>query len=256
MEETLEKLLRLVAEGEQDEAERLISQNNNLLQLAGTVKDLSGREFKQITAFQYALWAGDWNMWNMIQKYLPKNIAAEQLEIFESEGTSHGKRFSLQSLMDALQIFVDKAEREWNYDSRAKEHWQKKVGGAQRQLPANMVNQYCQGDRTFNPCPNFNEAKLARTRVIEVWGQATSSWVTEDWFKAKYSGGHIGDAFAIVRCDLQRTAQQLTVDPNYKDWIMRSVRADLMAIQSLEKTLVEKFELLSSQLKSSSFQFV
>ena len=66
----------------------------------------------------------------------------------------------------------------------------------------------------------------------------------------------MGETFAIVRCDLERTAQQMTVDPHYQDWVMRSARADLIAIQALEKIRVEQLELLSSQLKSFlSFQF-
>ena len=72
----LRQLLQYVAEGEQDKAEALIQTDKNLLLHAGTVKDLSGREFKPITAFQYALWAMDYHMWTMIQKYLPKEAQA------------------------------------------------------------------------------------------------------------------------------------------------------------------------------------
>ena len=66
------QLLQFVAEGEQDQAEALIQQDQNRLLHVGTVMDLSGREFKGITAFQYALWAMDWHMWTMIKKYLPE----------------------------------------------------------------------------------------------------------------------------------------------------------------------------------------
>ena len=61
-EKALNQLLQSVAEGEQDKAEEFIQKNKNLLLYPGTVKDLSGREFKQITAFQYALWALDWHI--------------------------------------------------------------------------------------------------------------------------------------------------------------------------------------------------
>jgi hypothetical protein len=67
----IHELLRLVVEGEQDQAEAMIKKDKNLLLAAGRIIDLSGREFERITAFQYALWALDWHMWTMIQKYLP-----------------------------------------------------------------------------------------------------------------------------------------------------------------------------------------
>ena len=126
------QLLRFVAEGEQDKAEALIQKDKNLLLHAGTVTDLSGREFKRITAFQYALWAMDWHMWTMIQKYLPKEAQAEQLQVLETKGTAHGKHFSLQPLTGALQTYVDNAEKVWKYDQRATDHWCKVVGGAQK----------------------------------------------------------------------------------------------------------------------------
>ena len=107
MRRTWSQLLRYVAEGEQDEAEKLIEGNKNLLLHAGTVTDLSGREFKGITAFQYALWAMDWHMWTMIQKYLPEEAQREQFEVLETKGTAHGKHFSLQPLTGALQTYVD-----------------------------------------------------------------------------------------------------------------------------------------------------
>ena len=77
---SLSQLLQYVAQGEQDKAEELIEKDKNLLLHAGTVKDLSGREFKQITVFQYALWAIDWHMWTMIQKYLPAEAQVKQFQ--------------------------------------------------------------------------------------------------------------------------------------------------------------------------------
>ena len=100
-----------MAEGEQDKAEALIQKDKNLLLHTGTIKDLSGREFKQMTAFQYALWAMDWHMWTMIQKYLPQEAQAQQLQELETKGTAHGKHFSLQGLTGALQTYVDKFEK-------------------------------------------------------------------------------------------------------------------------------------------------
>ena len=146
------ELLQYVAEGEQDKAEALIQTDKNLLLHTGTVKDLSGREFKPITAFQYALWAMDCHMWTMIQKYLPQEAQAQQLQELETKGTAYGKHFSLQGLTGALQTYVD------NYGNgiitTCSDHWCKVVGGEQKLLPAHVVNEYCRPDRPFEPCPS------------------------------------------------------------------------------------------------------
>ena len=112
----LEQLLRLVAEGEQDKAEALIQKDRNLLLHTGNVTDLSGREFKSITVFQYALWALDCHMWKMVQKYLPEKQQKEQFTALESQGTAHGKHFKLKPLISILQRYLDKADQEWHYD--------------------------------------------------------------------------------------------------------------------------------------------
>jgi serine/threonine protein kinase len=192
----LEQLLRLVAEGEQDKAEELIKEDNNLLLYAGSVRDLSGREFKQITAFQYALWAMDWHMWTMIQKYLPPEMQREQLQTLDSKSTEYGKHFSLQPLIEALQVYVDNA-KVWQYGKQARDHWGKVVGGAQRELPVCVINEYCRSDRAFHPCPSFTEEKLPRSRFAEVYKDSLR--VQEDWFLAFNDNKLYGDSFAFTR---------------------------------------------------------
>src|SRR4051794_1480736 len=84
-EKLLNQLLQYVVEGEQDKAEELIKKDKTLLYQAGSVKDLSDREFKSITAFQYALWAFDWHMYTMIQNYLPLEAQITQWQSLEKE---------------------------------------------------------------------------------------------------------------------------------------------------------------------------
>ena len=47
--------VRLVAEGEQDQAEVMLKSNPNLALVPGDVTDLSKRTFTRITGFQYAV---------------------------------------------------------------------------------------------------------------------------------------------------------------------------------------------------------
>jgi hypothetical protein len=240
---TLGQLLQFVAEGEQDKAETLIQKDPNLLLHAGTVTDLSGREFKSITAFQYALWAMDWHMWTMIKKYLLQEAQVEQWQALESKGTAHGKHFSLQELMDALQVYVDNAENVWKYDQRATDHWCKVVGRAQTRLPAHVVNEYCRGDRPFEPCPQEWEAKLPRTRELDVYDSMLSKWATGTWFAAPSSKDALGLNFAFLRYNLSHAGMDDCRET-------RESYCDLKALQSLWKTRTQQLELLRSQLLS------
>jgi hypothetical protein len=234
-----------VAEGEQDKAEALIQKDKNLLLHAGTVMDLSGREFKDITAFQYALWALDWHMWTMIQKYLPKKSQAEQLQALESKGTDHGKYFSLKELTDALQVYVDNA-KEWNLDEQAVDQWCKKVGGAQTRLPAHVVNEYCRGDRPFGYCPQECEAKLPRTRASRVVDSTQPKMVEGTWFIPPSSKDGLGANYAFLR--------YYWPAPQGLRCSSVTAHADLNALQSLWKTRTQQLELLKSQLLSTVSQ--
>ncbi len=259
----LQQLLQYVAEGEQDKAEGLIQTDKNLLLYAGTVKDLSGREFKPITAFQYALWAMDWHMWTMIQKYLPKEAQAEQFQALESKGTAYGKHFNLQGLTGALQTYVDNVDKVWNYDQRAGDHWCKVVGGEQKLLPAHVVNEYCRPDRAFEPCPQEWQAKLPRTREVpEIWDSAQSKYVKGSWWFIPSSSNKdgLGLIYAFLRykwlqgrgrcqgCDTMSGISPL----NGGDSVWKGVCADLKALQSLWKARTQQLELLQSQLSSTA----
>jgi serine/threonine protein kinase len=231
----LEQLLRSVAEGEQDKAEALIQKDNNLLLQAGNMMDLSGREFKNITAFQYALWAIDWHMWKMIQKYLPEEQQRTQFEELETKGTAHGKHFNFRPLIEALQTYVENIEKVWKYDRRARDHWCKAVGGMQVLVPAHVMNEYCRQDRSFDPCPAFTEEKLPRM----------------SWSMTRYNGKMCGDSFAFGRAEAGGP-----VILHYADmlkWSLHFPPIDLKALQSLSKVRTQQLELLASQLKSSSY---
>jgi serine/threonine protein kinase len=261
----LQQLLQFVAEGEQSRAEALIQTDKNLLLYAGTVKDLSGREFKPITAFQYALWAMDWHMWTMIQKYLPQEAQAEQLRELETKGTAYGKHFNLQGLTGALQTYVDNAAK-WKYDQRAYDQWCKVVGGEQKLLPAHVVNEYCRADRPFEPCPQEWESKLPRTRKMNVWDSTQSKTVKGSWFIAPSSKDSLGLNFAFYKhrvsqlwgggllwgsCGRPLGAEGLGMVGARGRTLGR---ADLRALQSLWKTRTQQLEVLKSQLSSTAGQ--
>ncbi len=242
----LKQLLQYVAEGEQDKAKALIRKEKNLLLHAETVTDLSGREFKQITAFQYALWAMDWHMWTMIQKYLPKEAQAEQFQALETKGTSHGKHFSLQGLTDALQKYVDNTK--WNRDQRAVHQLCKVVGEEQMLLPAHVANEYCRPDKTFDPCPQEWESKLPRTLSLRRWNSTQSKSVMGSWFVPPPSKDDLGHTYGFYRYKL---GGGMAGEAGLGYW---EGLADLKALQSLWKTRTQQLESLKSQLLSTTNQ--
>lgn len=245
--EVVERLLRLVAEGEQDAAEAMIQRNRKLLLAAGTVTDLSGRTFKRITAFQYALWALDWHMWKMLLKYLPGEAAAQQCAVLETKGTTHGRHFSLQRLITALQTYID--HDSWNVDQREK-HWCTVVGSEQRRLPVHVVNEYCHRTRSFDPCPDFEEETLPRSRKIVVGYVGIDD--EEEWYTAKYDGSFLGDSFAIVRGDKQDALA--TWWPEGAGWLCQWLvvgnchEVDHKALQALSQTRTQQLEGLKAWL--------
>ena len=186
----LAKFLKLVAEGKQPQAEAMLKQNKDLSLVPGDVTDLSGRKFQGITGFQYAVWALDWHMWTMIKKHMPDDAIREQIKAMDTGAwvKQHNKSANWQSLVDALQKEIELINAsKWTEEVV---HWQRQVGGAQRQLPAHVVNEYCHPQRSFEKCPDFTQgAELPRTRKTD----------EGEWFTATYNGGQLGEKFAVLR---------------------------------------------------------
>ena len=176
------RLLLLVARGEQDQAEAMIKESPLLVLEKGTVTDLSNRTFKDITAFQYALWARDWHMWEMLLKYLPLETAALQFQELEEKGTEHRKHFSLIPLIEMLDTYAKNCSFE-----KIKTRWIQQVGGAQLRLPAHVINEYCHPSRPFSPCPDFS-SDVTLPRSMKINGG--------EWFTAVLDGGTLGIGYS------------------------------------------------------------
>lgn len=227
-----EAFLRYVAEGEQDKAEMLLRDNSSLVLYKGVVIDLSKRVFKSMTGFQYALWASDWYMGEMLLMYMPKEIAALQLIELEEKETEHGKYFSLSPLVEVLDAYIKKHDV-WN-SAQCTQYWCRAVGGQQRLLPVHIVNEYCHPTRGFCPCPRFDEAELRRSRRCN----------KGDWFSCEFNGGGLGETFAIQRSPGSVCAAKAMTNP-----IAYYVAQDLQALQSLWKIRQQQFGNLKIELR-------
>lgn len=145
-----------VGYGEQDEAEVMLKTNPRLAILKSDLIDCSGRIFKNITSFQYAVWALDWHMWSMIKKYLLEEEIRSQIAELEHKAwiEEHGNTVSWQNLIDALHMYFihDKnilgysqtsqiKGKIWNWE-KMKSYWCEHVGQAQLTLPAHVIQEY------------------------------------------------------------------------------------------------------------------
>lgn len=186
------KFLKLVAEGEEDQAEAMLTANKDLAQGSGDVTDLSKRDFKNITGFQYAVWALDWRMWTMIQKYLPEEDAYQQIKAAEQGSWVVTHKTDARELIQNLETALLKCINLYGNLKLAEGDrvLVKEVGGLQSRLPANMVNEYCSPVNSFNPCPNFTVVgALPRSRKTD----------EGEWFTCQPDGDILGEKFAYCR---------------------------------------------------------
>ena len=260
----ISQLLSLVAQGEQSKAETMIQKNPALLLARGTVNDLAGRnfkgvhpdiakrggngvrEFKDITALQYSVWALDWHMWKMLLKYLPPEEAKLQALEFETGPwvRTHGAHAGpqLQGLITALKTYIDNY-KPWSGE-QCKTHWIQQVGGAQLLLPAHVMNEYCHPTRSFDPCPNFEKDEdLPRTRKV------TIDKDYEDLFTAQWNGGSLGNSFGLAQCG--GAGGWGEVGMWLRVWGDRS-RPDHASITSLCSTRTQQRDRLITELGNSS----
>ena len=189
----LQEFLKAVAEGEQDKAEAMLKKNPVLALTPTDVTDLSKRSFKNITAFQYALWALDWHMWTMLLKYIPPEAVTEQ--ITQSERglwvPEQGITADWNGLIQSLNQYVSEV-RSNRPSSVYSQTWIKQVGGAQLLLPAHVINEYCHPTRPLHPTPDFSKPEASgawRTRQI----------LGGEWFSTSFGGGTLGEGFAVCR---------------------------------------------------------
>ena len=139
------------------------------------------------------------------------------------------KEVSWQHLTDALQVYIYNSHP-WTME-QSRNHWRLQVGSAQLILPAHVINEYCRPDRSFFPCPTFNEIDLPREGVSN-WHVATGNaklGVTFAWLRG---------AMDVVSAD---EAKDMTV------WCACMNASDLNAINALFTVRTEqRIQLISS----------
>jgi hypothetical protein len=208
--------LDFVAGGQQDEAERLLKETPKLALMTGNVTDHAGRVFENITGFQYALWALDWRMWEMVRKYLPYRAAGKQVEKFIKSkwAKEHGEHANWKELLDALQAYCN----EYKKYGGVTYHWVLCVGKSQYKLPIHVLQEYCNPWRPFNTCLNF-AAPCALVRKLPCW-------VTDGIKKNRFD-------FGIFRYDRDKASFCTEVYSSELESYLPVARVDRNALSSL-----------------------
>lgn len=233
----VEKLLRHVARGEQNQAKSMISgwffKMPELLLERGTVTDYSGRTFEYVTAFQYALWALDRHMWEMILAVCPaqyKPELAKQLQELEEQGLGeHGKHWDVTPLRDAYNDFINAVnalERTDQWDDYLLDQLWLAIGAQQKLIPAHVANEYCHPDRSFDPTPDFKESTLPR--------------VLRDYYEKFFFGEDLGSRFSFLRAGRAAAAVGGRVAIVWRPVAVGT--ADCRAVETLSVVRAQEYE--------------
>ena len=100
-------------------------------------------------------------------------------------------KFDFKSLITALDTYVTNYD---SWDGHQREAAWLDVGKAQRDVPVHIANEYCRPDRSFDPCPEFNERALPR--VLRINNFVTS---VNSWFPLSLGSSGLGFDFGLIR---------------------------------------------------------
>ena len=197
-----------VTRGEHDAVKAMLKQDMSLIFKRGPVTDCSGREFEDISGFEYALWALDKHMWAVMIACIPQNeeggkVLAQLIAQYDKVNTDgvtyklNGQTITEQhfdfnnTIIKELQTQVDSinAPGVKNWEAIDKQ-WREGVGAAQKRLPMHVVYEYCSNE-PFYPVPKFTSQPKSSKQFY--------NWITtkdENWFSV---GSKLSVDFAIYK---------------------------------------------------------
>lgn len=188
----LAALLKWVTEGHLVEVERLLKKNSTLALGTWTITDLSNRTFKNITVLQYAAWALDPEMCELIINYVGVHQSAIQLKALAEEHQiygSHGASYDAKPLDTKYRTYFDNSSK-WS----GKEldcYWKKEIGGEQRKCPAWLI--YAWNEEGIDVA--WTRGDVNR-KIKREYGKHQLKW----WFTKNYSAGRgVGSSWAAWR---------------------------------------------------------
>lgn len=242
-----------VISGNQTVAEKMLLADPELMIRKGVIIDRSGRYFKNISPFEYILWALDVRymanmMLNCLHGKAGLEIAEElkkQYEYFKVNGVTYTldnqtiteKHYNFSQLVSALQTYVNNYSR-WDKE-KCKEYWCTVVGKAQQTLPTHMIQHYCDSKTKFHPTPTFTAKEFNRTLTIKDWDKESKMSLINNPTSQDLVLGHDFGLLAGygVTCGWKR--------PPNPEW----VSLDIVAIKALNTVRSADFQLLEQPLE-------
>lgn len=253
------KLLHYVARGDHKAVEAMLKKDMSLIFKRGVVTDCSGREFENISAFEYVLWALDKHMWAAMIACIPQNEEGRkvfarliaQYNKVNTDGVTYKlngetiteRHFDFQNtIIKELQTQVDSINipgvQDWGAIDK---QWREGVGSAQNLFPMHVVYEYC-SDEPFYPVPKFTSQPKSSKQFY--------NWATEkyqNWFNA---GSKLSVDFAIYKAvRLFGPASAPGVRVPVAGVRVSAPSRDLVALTALCKVRTNDFIDLKSQLK-------
>lgn len=243
-------LAQSVVEGNQDQAERFLQKNPELLLTRITITDQSGRIFRNITVWEYTLWSLDVRyMASMMLQCLPHNKQGEEIRLilekqfdeietrgvtYELNGAIHQEKHYDFAIINELNEYLNNFNRQ-DWDTRD-QYWRLKVGQAQRLVPAHVAQHYCDPEEPLDPIPTFKKEKFTRSLEFYNWnGDERRNW---------YSDSGLGVDFAMNRAWGEKTHSST------RGYFFGS-SATRDALIALQKARIEDLALLKQQLQKS-----
>ncbi|MFA6303845.1 MAG: F-box protein [Legionella sp.] len=257
------KFLYYVTHGEHDAVKAMLKKDVSLIFRRGRVTDCSGREFGNVSGFEYTLWSLDKYMWVAMIACIPSSKKGKkvftqliaQYNKVNTEGVSYrlkGKTITeqhfdfkntiikeLQTQVDSLSNRGDKTPNEFE------KQWREGVGGAQYLLPIPVVDEYC-SDESFFPVPKFNTQPKSSRQFYNWITQKNENWISQssklsvDFAIYKGGGGWAGDGCVELRTSAVECGA------------LRPSERDLNAMTALCEVRTNDFIILKSQLEKQA----
>jgi TPR repeat protein len=240
--DALKAIFKWVTEGHLVEIKKLLDKNPKLALATGAVTDRSDRTFKGITVLQYAAWALDIEMCNVIIPYIGQENKTMQLNALSEAPerySSHEKQYDMTPLITKTQTYINNYNN-WD-DNKCREYWQKEVGGEQRKCPAWLIYAWSEEGKDVA----WVTQSFSRGFKREYDKHRLDWWFTENY----NSGRGVGSTWAVVRGMKSHVCYDRL---RYTWWGPGWCGEDLKNHQGLKASRQEALESLKATSKNNS----
>lgn len=256
--EILTLFLESVVKCDMDTVDLLLQRNSSLLVHKGDVIDYSGREWKNISAVQYASWALDTELFEKMMGYISDDedgdFLREQIRTQVKEADSNGlcflkqgqkfveSQYNFTKLTDLYRKYLKQFERKFFHLQMVSE-LQLLLGQEQRNVPVHVAHRFCNPDEPFKPTPQFDTPLRVRSLAIH----DVHHGKIDHWWSPPYTysgwGSKVPTFWSRGSADVRRGGPTLKLRNNED----KAAKIDLEALEALFKKKVKSLALLKKE---------